>query len=584
MTGRLRTFALVALAVAAIAAAGCGGGGRDTIEPAPAVERQPSLLGGGEPQDTSAGEVESYEPTGEIVADSGFRPWADGFGFENYGNDAGPQNMTPAEVEDLFGSQVCASGTGADCELIPTAQEWMEIENERMGGGHCMGFSVTANQFWAEVRDVADYGADQPIDLPVQGNTDLQALIAENWTYQDLPSVQEEQVTGTPTEILDVLIDSLNDEEGELYTVAIFKRDGTAGHAVTPFAIEDHDDGTYSILVYDNNFPGVVRAIAVDANEDTWSYIGGPDPSDTDQLYEGDADTESLSLFPTSPGDELQPCFFCSGEGVDPDDPSTGSVPAAAERYAQISLTGSPSNHGHLILRDDKGRVTGFVGDRIVNKIPGVRIQRTITSQNWREAPEPTYLVPASAAVSVTIDGSGLEKPDKEQLTLIGPGLYAQVDDIDVRPGAKNVIEFEGGGTGFIFHTDPRFDQTPILTSAIEENGKFYVFGAAALGIKGGSTLTMYFETDTGNFALDTEGTKGNIEKTGYALYVLSFVRVTDKGDSTWTSDELLIRSGELALVDYRKAPARNKPLQIYTATPDGEEITSVQTAKPDNA
>lgn len=133
----------------------------------------------------------------------------------------------------------------------------------------------------------------------------------------------------------------------------------------------------------------MIRAIDVDTNEDTWSYIGGPDPSDTNQLYEGDADTESLSLFPTSPGNDLQPCFFCSGEGVDPNDPSTGSVPATAQRYAQISLTGNPSNHGHLILRDDKGRVTGFVGDRIVNRIPGVRIPRVpqlmgIRGRFWR--------------------------------------------------------------------------------------------------------------------------------------------------------------------------------------------------------
>jgi hypothetical protein len=33
-----------------------------------------------------------------VIADNGFRPWIDGFGFENYGNDAGPENMTPANM------------------------------------------------------------------------------------------------------------------------------------------------------------------------------------------------------------------------------------------------------------------------------------------------------------------------------------------------------------------------------------------------------------------------------------------------------------------------------------------------------
>src|SRR3972149_5771798 len=99
---------------------------------------------------------------------------------------------------------------------------------------NCMGLTATANQFWAETRDAADYGADQPVALPIQGNTDLQALIAQNWTFQDLPSVQEAQVTGTPTEILDTLNESLNDEEGGRETSAIFKRDGHGGAAGTP--------------------------------------------------------------------------------------------------------------------------------------------------------------------------------------------------------------------------------------------------------------------------------------------------------------------------------------------------------------
>ena len=98
----------------------------------------------------------SYSPTGEIIVDNGFRPWVDGFGFENYGNNAGPQNLTADNMVDLFGVRVCENGDPKDCELTPTAAKWMEVKNERMAGGHCMGFSV----------------------------------IAEIWTFQDLPSVR----------------------------------------------------------------------------------------------------------------------------------------------------------------------------------------------------------------------------------------------------------------------------------------------------------------------------------------------------------------------------------------------------------
>ena len=269
--------------------AACGGSSSIT---APKVAKKPGLIGGA----ASAGSVKSYKPTGKIVADDGFRPWVDGFGFENYGNDVGPENMTAAEVEDLFGRQVCVRGTGDRCRLTPVAQEWMRAENSRMAGGHCMGFSVTAIEFYKRVRKPKDYGAKTTFGLPIQGNVSLQSLLAENWTFQDLASVEQERIVGTPKVVLQTLVDALNDPKGEIYTIAIFKRDGTGGHAITPYAVEDQGNGKQNVLVYDNNFPGVTREISFDRNADTWSYIGGPNPDDTNQQYEGDASTKSLSL------------------------------------------------------------------------------------------------------------------------------------------------------------------------------------------------------------------------------------------------------------------------------------------------
>lgn len=197
-------------ALALVVAADCGGSSssKKTISTAAAAQRQASLLG----DSASAGYAAAYEPTGDVVADSGFRPWVDGFGFENYGNDVGPQNMTPAEVEGIFGSQVCASGTGADCELIPTAAKWMEVENERMAGGHCMGFSVTANQFYAQVRDpsgavlteyfekdsgafaLATEGSKTGNDAPVHpGRDPLEAKGDDTWSTEN-PHIPQGQL------------------------------------------------------------------------------------------------------------------------------------------------------------------------------------------------------------------------------------------------------------------------------------------------------------------------------------------------------------------------------------------------------
>jgi len=175
---RVLLFATLGLGLVA----GCGGSAH-TIGSAPITPRTPGLLGGTGAANSSAGSVKSYTPTGSIVADDGFRPWVDGFAFENYGNDVGPENMTPAQVADLFGTQVCTRGTGSSCQLTPVAEQWMEDENSRMAGGHCMGFSVTALEFFDQFRDPRNYGAKKVIALPIRGNLGLQELLAENWTF-----------------------------------------------------------------------------------------------------------------------------------------------------------------------------------------------------------------------------------------------------------------------------------------------------------------------------------------------------------------------------------------------------------------
>jgi hypothetical protein len=382
---RLRALAPVLTTVLVFGVAGCGGSkpsgssaatstssgfpasssttAKAPIEAPGKVNRIAGLLGDA----TSAGTGESYAPTGKIVADSGFRPDADGFAFENYGNDAHPVNLRPANVQDIFGSQVCAVGSGRSCQLIPAAKLWMDQANESMAGGHCMGFSVTALRFFAKQLRPDPFGASRTIALPVQGNIDLQSLIAEDFAYQSLPSVTDKTVQGSPTAVLDALVKALNADD-ETYTLGIFKADGTGGHAITPFAVEDAGGGQAKILVYDNNFPGVIREVDVDTKADRWHYVGGINPSDTDEVYDGDASTKSMSLLPTTPGEGRQPCPFCPREPkADPAYPVPDRL-----KYIEVVLRGTSANHPHLVFTDEQGRKTAFTGGRFVNEVPGI--------------------------------------------------------------------------------------------------------------------------------------------------------------------------------------------------------------------
>ncbi len=88
-----------------------------------------------------------------------------------------------------------------------------------------------------------------------------------------------------------------------------------------------------------------LRAIQFDRNANTWSYNAAVNPNAKSELYEGDAGTKSLLLFPTSPGEGVQACPFCS---------DSGRAPAANQPvYAIAALRQQPSGDqtfGHPLV------------------------------------------------------------------------------------------------------------------------------------------------------------------------------------------------------------------------------------------
>ena len=567
----------------AIALGGCFGDGGDDRKDKPPIgdnagfKVKGSLLGKGD----SAGDVadvESYVPRGELVADSGFRPEIDGFAFENYGNDQGPVNMGPAEVEDLFGEQVCLSGTGADCELVPAAKEWMNNQNEGMAGGHCQGFSVTALRMFNENLDQEDYGADTTAGLDIIGNEPLQSTIAEHFVYQFLPPIVESRVKGTPSEIVETLSDAL-DSGDELYTLGIYKPDLSGGHAITPFAVEDKGGGKYAILVYDNNFPGVTRAVEVDANDETWSYVSGTNPGDLGQVYRGDADTKTLELDPTLPGEDLQPCPFCGGEATAAEGDSKGSLLPEDEQYTEITLSGDPRNHPHLVFTDDDGRRTGVVGGRMLQEIPDVEVVKTYATQNWEGAPEPRFRLPEGADYTIGVDGTDLDKPAKTKVNLVGNGLVVEIEDIEIAPGQKDEMALPGG-YGITYQTNGEDGVAPNFFAGLVEDDAAYNFAASAVGLKKGSTLSLLVEQDEKVVILDSTGGEG--EDGGDPLFILQLTKADADGNvAQWQNSELELdgRKEEKAGFEYDESPTPGKPLPLILLDRNGDPTDTIEAA-----
>jgi hypothetical protein len=78
----------------------------------------------------------------------------------------------------------------------------------------------------------------------------------------------------------------------------------------------------------------------------------------------------------------------------------------------------------------------------------------------------------------------------------------------------------------------------------------------------------MYIDPKLNAFVLDTTGTAGSIAKSGgYAAYVISAVRESPQGETTWVSQDkpILLKSKYQAIIDYGNLPPATKDVPVYT-------------------
>lgn len=545
----------ILLACVALALAGCGSSA------APRNAADVELLVGGANTTASASGVPDYRPTGKLIADTGLRPGQDGFGFANYGDDQEVTNLTPAAVEELFGPTVCASGTRSTCELIPPARAWMEEENVAMAAGHCFGMAAAAAQFFRAELHPPRFGEQTPPKLPLQGNAPLQRTLAQLSAMQELPSVRRSAIAGTPNQVLDRLI-AATKPGGTPYVLGLFRAEG-GGHAVTPYAVEDRGDDRFAVLVYDNNFPGVTRAIAFDRRANAWAFVAQKDPKDPAQRYSGSAKAANLALFPATRPKGLLPCPFC----LTSDPVAKGAGPPTTE----IALEGDPINHSHLRITDAQGRRTGWVRGRLVREIPGSEIVRRLNGADAQAMSEPVYTVPASTAITVTMDGATLRSPVTERLEIIGPGDRVELAGVALRRGEQVSAKVAADGSRVDMTIDPRHDESPILRVGIEAHPTSWDFTLKAHRLRGGSTLGLRLDREREELDIDTRRVVETAEydvgvgtyDVGFGRYDVRLDRMDRGGTTTFKHDGLKIPRGTFARLGYGAFDAQHRRLKL---------------------
>ena len=483
------------------------------------------------------------------VADLGFRPDKNGFPFPNYGPDY--PGLTAADVQSVFGNGVCADTAMTPCVLTPVAQQWMDQMNKGVQGGHCYGFSVAALTAYKGTLDLSQFGSSDITQLKIADNSALQRRLAVDWAAQLFPSVQAAAVSGTPSDILATLMNNFKNASTtkETYTLLIFKRDGTGGHAITPYAIVDKGNGLFGLLAYDNNFVGTVREVLIDTVKNTWQYNAATNPNEPSSLYEGDASTGTMSLKPTTPGEGTQPCFFCGAQGSGGQAARSGSagtvLTAAQTGFYEISLTGDPDSHAHLVFSDDAGNQTGIIDGTLKTGVAGITAIRTTADVIYKEADEPVYDVPVGSKVSITVDGSALSGPDTESIEIVGPGIDAALDNIAIDPGQKDTLALSADGTALAYHSP--MAESPTLSLGNDGDSVDYSATLQVHGGSGGSTLAATITQDT----LSIGGSGDSA-----ATFDLTLDREDDNGVQTFKHNGIALGAGDvesLAITHFTK-------------------------------
>ncbi len=288
-----------------------------------------------------------------LVADTGFRVGKDGFGFENYGSQVCSggsgmwggsncfrvENLTSAEMVRMFGTQVCKSvSQDGTCTLTKVAEQWMNEINSVVANGHCEGMAVLSSLFYSGLANPSDYGSSSVNKLQLKNNRALQREIAYWFTTQWF--MDDYLIEKDPTSQVQYLINHFNSNPNTPIPLGIYQRNLSGGHAITAYAVVNHGNGIYYIMVYDNNYPNEERYITVDTNKNSWSYQTSTNPWMSTGNYSGQGKTNPIQIGPVEPRLGKFKCDFCtqqpssSWDSWNPWQPSQPQQPSDGEDYS----------------------------------------------------------------------------------------------------------------------------------------------------------------------------------------------------------------------------------------------------------
>ena len=478
---------------------------------------------------------------GAEINDSGFRPNIDGFSFQNYADNPVTVDLTSAELQRMFGDKVCASTANGKCILTYPAERWMNQAVSAMKSGPGEGIAVLSSRMYYNQTSPGLFGGNSVINLSLQ-DVLLQREIGYWWTTQVTSPGGSKKVLESPKVVLETLASAFGNGSGagEMWVMGIYLPDGSGGHAITPYAVEDLGNGTARILVYDNNWPKDSRFIEVDTLNNSWRYLASANPDEPNSLYSGNASTKNLEIVSLSSRLGQQQCDFCGKESGAGKESAAGST-----KNIQIWQSGKAC----ALVTDENGQRVGVLeSGQLVNEIPGAEIRNLkFGLAGVASAHPPVILLPLALinashlAINISSTANGSQK-NQADTAIIAPGFALASSVPDLGQGQQQRMDLFSEDSAYNVSIGANRQLSPTISIDTD----YQRITLSGLKIDPSGRINISMNPALGAFSMST---LGNL-KPGTLELLMTTLDPASGASSTFKSLDLMLRPDDAVSMD----------------------------------
>ncbi len=483
-----------------------------------------------------------WAPEGTPIADSGFRPYPNGFSFLNFGPSlylnqrflgqpeplarngvpVKPININSRDMRLVFGDGVCVAGEelnpNGPCALTESALTIVELSKEWSKTGRCYGFVTVAAGLFNGIISPAALRTGE-VNTMTTLSSPTQRALSRTVISQYFSATGTKQTS--MAELIRTLSESLRSGRTP-YSLLMFGQPG--GHAVLPYAVLDRGNALFDIAIYDPNFPQQARALRVNVAANTWNYEGSALPGNSSLSWSSDGGPSSaMWLGDVASGLTKQECPFCLRSI---DDTRVAFTPLRRENANAFQAV-------QLLYPDGRP-----LDPSLYEIIP-------VTNQVSEEFVSPPAIrVKGGIDFVVSFNGSDVLVPQPLTMTVIRPGEIRRVDLEDLAPQVRTQIRI--GAQLPVAQVISEPVKRVRIIQTLESNPSSYRFSSEVIPRRGSVNVTLRVKPERKRAVLRNDSQ--DVQKV-----TLRLRSRTGEGDSNFVVRGITLASGARFIVRFSK-------------------------------